>query len=175
MGSAEETPDHNICAGGQDLTGPDGLYSRTEAHCIYVVGIIGLANYTSHFSVMVELIDPVGKNHPILLSEGVPQLSTADAKEAKFFMITVDDPNIKKLKIQLTTIHGNPDIYVSSKAKEPNWAHHEKMSRYNGFYPDNIEYKATPEFNLTKNFYIGIYSDMLSTFSLNYFTEDDKG
>lgn len=142
---------------------------------MYVVGIIGLANYTSHFSVMVELIDPLRKNHPILLSEGTPQLAQVDSKEPKFFMISIDDPNIRKLKIQLTTIHGNPDIYVSSKTEEPNWEDHERMSRFNGFYPDNIEYEATPSFNLTKTFYVGIYSEMLSAFSLNYFTEDDKG
>jgi hypothetical protein len=48
---------------------------------------------------MVELIDPAGKNHPILLSEGVPQLSTVKQNEPKFFIITIDDPNITKLKI----------------------------------------------------------------------------
>ena len=66
---------------------------------MYVVGIIGIANYTSHFSLMVELIDPVRKNHPILLSEGTPQLAQVDSKEPKFFMISIDDPNIMKLKI----------------------------------------------------------------------------
>ena len=75
------------------------LYSEHEANCIYVIGIIGVANQTSHFSVMVELIDPAGKNHPILLSEGVPQLSTVNTKEPKFFLITIDDPTIVKLKV----------------------------------------------------------------------------
>lgn len=99
VGSEEEIPDHNICAGGEALDVLQKLNSKTEAHCIYVVGVIGLANYTSHFSVMVELTDPAGKNHPVLLSEGIPQLATLKQHEPKFFMITLDDPNISKLKI----------------------------------------------------------------------------
>lgn len=90
-------------------------------------------------------------------------------------MITIDDPNINTLKIQLSTIHGNPDIYVSSQAKEPSWTQYERQSRFNGFYPDIIEFKKTPSYNLTKNFYIGVYASQYSTFSLNYFTENGKG
>ena len=76
----------------------------------------------------------------------------------------------------MTTIHGNPDLYVSSTNKEPNWADHEQMSRYNGFYPDILEFDKTDDYNLTKTFYVGVYADqMYSTFSLSYFTENEEG
>lgn len=141
-----------------------------------MVGVIGIANYTSHFSVMVELIDPAGRNHPILLSEGVPQLATVRPSKPKFFLISIDDPNIEKLRIQLTTIHGNPDLYVSSTAKEPSWTDSEKRSMNNGFYPDLIEFVKSDSKPIAKTYYIGVYSDqMLSSFSLNYFTEEDSG
>ena len=46
----------------------------------------------------------------------------------------------------------------------------------NGFYPDLIEFVKGDEKALAKNYYVGVYGDqMLSSFSLNYFTEAESG
>lgn len=55
---------------------------------------------------------------------------------AKYFMLSIDDPNIVKLTIQLTTIHGDPDMYVSSTTKDPSMSNFEQRSVNAGLYPD---------------------------------------
>ena len=58
VGSEEESPDQNICSpinfseGIQRLRG-----ANNTAPCMYVLGVIGESNYTSHYSVMIELAD----------------------------------------------------------------------------------------------------------------------
>ena len=37
----------------------------------------------------------------------------------KYYMVSIDDENITKLSLQLTPIHGDPDMYVSTKNKTP--------------------------------------------------------
>ena len=68
---------------------------------------------------MVELDDQSGINHPMIMSEGVPSINLILPQDEKYFMLSIDDPDIEKLTIQLTTIHGDPDMYVSSTTKDP--------------------------------------------------------
>lgn len=57
-GSETERPDPKLCS-------PDATFGRirnaTQAGCVYVIGVIGLANQTSHYSIMLELSDLSGK------------------------------------------------------------------------------------------------------------------
>ena len=144
---------------------------------MYVIGIIGVSEYTTHFSVMVELQDPAGRRHPILLSEGVPSISEVKPKQHHYYQISIDDPDITKLTIQLTTLHGNPNMYVSTREdnKTPDVRRHDRASRMNGFYPDIIVFEKTARHNLTHDFYIGIQSYEDSTYNLVYFTETKNG
>ena len=68
---------------------------------------------------MVELKDESGVNHPIVLSEGVALTTTLDPNEPKYYRINLDDENVVKLTIQLTSIHGDPDMFVSTESKKP--------------------------------------------------------
>jgi hypothetical protein len=86
-------------------------------------------------------------------------------------MITVDDPNVERLRIQLTTLHGDPDIFVSSKSRFPSDTDFELRSTNSGLYPDLVEYKVGRErTNLTATYYICVIGFMESTFTLEYFT-----
>jgi hypothetical protein len=48
---------------------------------------------------MVELDDQSGINHPMILSEGVSSMNTIKPEVSKYFMLSIDDPNIVKLTI----------------------------------------------------------------------------
>lgn len=71
IGSETDTPDPNMCSASRLQFGKTTVRSN-QAPCIYVVGVIGLAKYTSHYSVMIEIEDDSGMKHPSVLSEGVP-------------------------------------------------------------------------------------------------------
>ena len=96
-------------------------------------------------------------------------------KQKKYYMISIDDPKVQKLTIQLTSIHGDPDMYVSTTNKNPSKMNFEKRSTFSGLYPDVITYEKSDAYNISNNYYIGIESWEDSTFSLVYFTEDDTG
>lgn len=94
VGSEEESPDHGICSTNKVLDQYYGTRNDNTAPCIYVIGVLGLSNYTSHYSIMVELEDDSGKNHPVVLSEGTPQLAEIKLKQSRYFMISIDDPKV---------------------------------------------------------------------------------
>lgn len=102
-------------------------------------------------------------------------MNTIKPEVSKYFMLSIDDPNIVKLTIQLTTIHGDPDMYVSSTTNDPSISDFEKRSVNAGLYPDLLIFEKDEGYNLTKSYYIKIESWEESTFSLEYFTENSEG
>jgi len=128
-----EKPDTTICRLGEnnDLVRRSGLVS-----CVYVVGVIGLSPAQTHYSVMVKAQH---EEEPIVLREGTA--TTDEIKEAtpKYFMFSIFDPNVIKVTIQLTTIHGDPDLFVSRKTKTPSFQHNERRSIRCGIFPEIIE------------------------------------
>jgi hypothetical protein len=60
------------------------------------------------------------------------------------------------LTILLTTLHGDPDLFVSSKTTTPNEKDFEWASINAGMYPDMIVLKQTPEKKFAKNYYISV-------------------
>jgi hypothetical protein len=90
-----ESPDHNICS--RNSATDDDEYSFRQdgnAPCIYVIGVIGLTDYTSQYSIMIQLEDESGQNHPIMLSEGVPSVAMLKPQDYKYYMLSVDDESI---------------------------------------------------------------------------------
>ena len=74
-------------------------------------------------------------------------------------MISINDPSIIKLTVQMTTIHGDPDLFVSKTTKEPNYSNFEKRSVRCGIYPELIEYKKEAgQDNMEGEYYIAVFS-----------------
>lgn len=136
--------------------------------------MIGVSNFTSHFSIGVQLEDQ-GKNHPIVLSEGQPYQANIDFGKFKYFMFTVEDVNITEVSIQLETLHGDVDLLVSFTNKTPDMFNSEAFSNMPGLYQDVLTFRKSEKFNLTRNFYIGVWGDEASTFSIKYFTKAADG
>ena len=132
-------------------------------------------NYTSHYSVMVELLDQTRSTHPTILSEGVPFVHVIEAEEPRYYTFSIDDPAIESVTIQATTIHGDPDVYVSTTNKTPNQLDFERRSANAGFYPDLVTFERTPIYNLTKDFYITVQSWQRSSYSISYYTSSTNG
>lgn len=67
-----------------------------KVSCVYVVGVAGLATYTTHFSVLTKATEQVSH---MILKEGEALHDEVLELEPKYFMITLNDPNISKLTI----------------------------------------------------------------------------
>jgi hypothetical protein len=109
------------------------------------------------------------------LSEGVPNVKEIQHGEEAYYTITIEDANITRLSFQLTSIHGDPDIFVATGDRVPTRWSYERRSSNSGFYPDLIVFEKTPTYNLTKTWNIVVRSWETSTFSLSYFTETMNG
>ena len=124
---------------------------------------------------MIELTNNENQLHEHILSEGIPAVKTVLPKSPNYFAFSIDDPDISKLTIQLSSIHGDPDLYVSTSVKRPDRWHHDMRSTNQGLYPDQIIFEKTKDYNLTKTFYVAVTSWQKSSYSLVFFTENDKG
>jgi hypothetical protein len=90
--------------------------------CAYIIGLAGLAPYTTHYSVLIKTIGVI--EHTVL-REGKPINDEIYDNIGKYYMISINDPNIIKLTVQMTTIHGDPDLFMSRTTKEPNYSNFE--------------------------------------------------
>lgn len=73
----------------------------------------------------------------------------------------------------MTTIHGDPDIFVSSLTSKPTEYENEKRSTNSGIYPDVVEFELLNR--TAKTFYILVKGWEDSTYTLTYFTHTSNG
>lgn len=99
--------------------------------------------------------------------------------EPRFFTFKVEDEAASKVTIQLTTIHGDPDLFISRKSKFPSFQDFETRSIRCGMYPEIIQYvknESNPNLqSLVGDYYISVFGYVQSTFTLVYFVELEDG
>ena len=125
---------------------------------------------------MIELSDNDSKQHPLILSEGMPITKLLKPREKRYFSFNVDDDSIEKVSIQLTTIHGDPDIYVTIDGSEPSYSNFFRRSVNQGIFPDIIVFgknRLMP--SMKHNYRVMVSATSESTFSLEYFTNTKNG
>ena len=107
---------HNSSKCHADHSILDTVFSRMKPKCIYAIAVEGLANYTTHFAVEAKHIE---KQHSIL-KHGVPAKGLVEHKGELYYKFMVTSDNITDVVIQMTTIHGDPDLFVSRNYTFPN-------------------------------------------------------
>ena len=68
---------------------------------------------------MVELKDSTGESHPVRLSEGMALQKVIKPKERQYYIFNVEDDSVERVQIQLNTIHGDPDMLVTTDDSIP--------------------------------------------------------
>lgn len=76
----------------------------------------------------------------------------------------------------MTTIHGDPDLFISTTSTTPSEKNFEWASYNAGLYPDMIVIKKseTDDNKLTNNYYVAVQSVEESTYSLVFYTHNSK-
>lgn len=81
-----------------------------QVSCVMVVGVIGLSEWTTHYSVNLK-VESVP--HHTILKEGVPAYDEMEERQPHYYRMTVNDPAVMKVSLLLSTVHGDPDMFVS--------------------------------------------------------------
>jgi hypothetical protein len=65
-----------------------------QVSCVYVIGIIGAANYTTHYSVMMRVQE---EERPVVMGES--KAITGEIKENRpyYAMVSIHNPNVTKI------------------------------------------------------------------------------
>lgn len=92
IGSETEEIDHTICK----LDESSSKTRKGKVTCVYVIGIIGLADFETHYSVLAKTNK---KEQYIALKEGVPVQQEMTEATPTYFSFKVEDPNTVKVTI----------------------------------------------------------------------------
>lgn len=72
------------------------------------------------------------------MKEGKPIVDEMKETVPQYFKFKVEDPRTVKVTVQLTTIHGDPDMFLSRKSQFPSYQDFEARSIHCGIYPEII-------------------------------------
>lgn len=73
-----------------------------------------------------------------MLKEGVPHSDEIVETIPSYFLVSINNPNVTQLRFQLTTIHGDPDLFVSRTEKDLTPFTAEQRSIRCGIYPEQV-------------------------------------
>ena len=167
LGEESDKTDPEMCKMPSDKDSRSGQVS-----CVFVVGIVGLAPFQTHFSVMLKFNQEA---HHTVMKEGVPLQGELPEAIPHYYLATINNPNVTRVTFQLTTIHGDPDIFISRTLKTPSPTDFEKRSIRCGIYPEMVEYNLAKNKTLEGTYYITVFGYVQSTFALMYFTQETYG
>ena len=144
IGAEEELPDAQMCHVKSLAPGEDGdsiMKRKKLPPCIYVVGLAGLAPFKTHYSAMAE----ASLNYTLHkeLREGAPLKDITKAHHSKYFHFRVFDPEAQKVVVQVTTIHGDPEVFISTKEEKPGPGKFERRGVTSGLFPEILAYERS--------------------------------
>jgi hypothetical protein len=74
---------------------PSEKDSRTaQVSCVFVVGIVGLAPFQTHFSVMLKFNQEA---HHTVMKEGVPLQGELPEATPQYYLATINNPNVTRV------------------------------------------------------------------------------
>jgi len=130
--------------------------------CSLLVGVFGVQD--SRFSLTASCAD----ERQIALAEGQPIYSYVDPKQYVYFVFTVFNPLAKLVKIQLSSMSGDADLYVSRINPNCDSNHAEYSSNLNEYMPDTVIYNKTIDGQLNTTYYVSVYGSTYAVFTLSY-------
>lgn len=150
--------------------------------CFYNIGVVGNAeNIKSHYGVTIRHQE----GQHFLLTEGRMIEGSIVQKQYNYYKISIQDPDITSITIQLLAIHGDPDMFMSRSNEYPSETVNEKKATICGKFPDTITYDVKNQQDrldsdsLVGNYYIAVYGFVESTYHLYYETtrshQDESG
>lgn len=138
------------------------LWSNERITCIYLIAVYGVSD--SHFSLRVlsnKLVE-------VPLADGVAIMESVGLHEYSYFSFVINDPRVSNVQIQLTSLSGDADLYVSRENPFCDANSAEKGSSQESFLPDTIFFTKEKDGYLNTTYHVSVYGFTISTFTIIY-------
>jgi hypothetical protein len=132
--------------------------------CSYIVGVLGKVD--SRFALSVTTDESV----EIPLIEGRPMYGYVGHKQNSYYTFVVNDPKTENIKIQLTSLSGDADLFVN-RFKRGSKTEFEKFSNNIAYMPDTITFTKAEHGVLNASYHITVYGETSATFTVMFITD----
>ncbi len=130
--------------------------------CSYIIGVLGRED--SKFSLTV--LGDRRTESP--LAEGRPLLGYVGLRTSLYYTFVVSDPLTTSVKIQLTSLSGDADLFVTRGKSATDRLESEKYSNHMAFIPDSIQYDKASDGALNTSYHVIVYGHTSASFTLTY-------
>ena len=140
------------------------LCTGYHVSCSYLIGVYGVVD--SKYSITVFADD----QQEIPLAEGIPTFGYVGLRHFTYYSFIVQNPNTTSLKIQLTSISGDADLYISRINPNCGCKRAERCSSLDSFLPDAVYYQKDKDGPLNTSFHISVFGFTQASFTISYST-----
>lgn len=137
--------------------------------CSYVIAVHGVVDSRFSLSVLGE------ERVEMLLREGVPMMGHVGLRQFKYFVFPIEDPRTRLIKIQLSSVNGDSDLYVSRVNPFCGCLMSERGSSLENFLTDTVVFDSARDGNLNATYHLSVYGFTDSTFTIYYSTTGPSG
>lgn len=135
-----------------------------ENQCVYLIAVKGLRNARFSLSVLGENAEEVP------LAEGVPVFGHAKLYQYNHYSFHVEDPDTTTIRVQLTSLSGDADLFLSRVNPYCGCVLAERGSQLENFLPDTLLFYKERDGDLNTTYHISVLGFTDATYSLYYTT-----
>lgn len=136
--------------------------SGINEQCGFLIGVYGTSE--SHFSLTV--FDDYLNEIP--LAQGVPAIGFVELRKFSYYSFLIEDPSTTSVKIQLTSLSGDSDLYVSRINPNCGCLLHERYSSMDMFLPDSISFVKEKDGFLNASYHVSVFGFTQSSYTIVY-------
>ncbi len=130
--------------------------------CSYVIGVYGVQDSNFSLSVLGE------EEVELLIAEGVPVFGHVGLHQFRNYVFAVEDPAVRFVGIQLDSVNGDSDLYVSRVNPFCGCLLAERGSRLENFLTDTISFNRSKDGNLNATYHISVFGFTESNYMLHF-------
>jgi len=136
--------------------------------CVYLIGVYGVMDTRFSLSVFGEdqLESP--------LVEGVPVFGHVGLYQFTHYVFSITDPDTQSIRVQLTSMSGDADLYISRINPMCGCLLAERSSNLDNFLQDAISFTKEKDGSLNQTYHISVHGYTDSRFSIYYTTTTEK-
>eukprot|EP01022_Parablepharisma_sp_SALTPOND_P035050 TRINITY_DN93_c0_g1_i1.p1 TRINITY_DN93_c0_g1~~TRINITY_DN93_c0_g1_i1.p1 ORF type:complete len:1696 (+),score=117.78 TRINITY_DN93_c0_g1_i1:149-5236(+) len=130
--------------------------------CSFLIGVYGVQE--TRFSLTASC----DNKRQIALPEGSPYHGWVELGKSSYFAFSVDNHLASSIKIQLTSMSGDADLYVSRNNPFCDANHAEYVSNLEAYLPDTVIYTKERDGPLNTTYYVSVYGTTHALYALTY-------
>ena len=135
-----------------------------DRRCFYLIAVKGIRNAKFSLTVLGENVEEVA------LAEGIPVFGHAKLYQYNHYVFHIEDPDTTTLRVQLTSLSGDADLFLSRVNPYCGCVLAERGSQLDNFLPDALIFYKERDGDLNNTYHISVFGFTEATYSLYYTT-----